>query len=437
MQMMIRSILNSVRLRSLLNKLKHTNDSNNEIFLEIKLRIDRDVELEQVSLKEFLQNSRTFEYEHVPEVYFDVIQHPLSILPKSEEEAALYKSHSVRAPEMMLERLQNYFWFPSIGFVISKLGVVWRHSVLGQFADPNFLETYAVEDRKIDNKKIEYIFWPHLLSNAKRISGTKIILSHYASHNYGHFLLDMVPLISFAASNGLEIVTRPLTNWQKSFFSLYDIGKDKITECADRCYKLDDFIVSNRHNAVSTYCASPKHRVMYEDLLKRIKSKYPELERKEYPKRLFLSRSGSKTRVLKNRAETANMLASYGFTTVKPEEFSIPEQAIMFNNADIIVTEFGAVAANVAFCKKNTTVLEIIPCGQKDPWSVHLCSALGLKYIALFQEVKQQDRKKISIGGVEIDNLHTSYKCNIDQLEYSIKRLVCQSLQRLFHGISY
>lgn len=407
-----------------MSKLKRTNDSNNEIFLERKLLIDRDVELEQVSLKEFLQNTRTFEYEHLPEVYFDVIQHPLSILPKSGEEAEFYKSHSVRAPEMMLERLQNHFWFPSIGFVISKLGVVWRHSVLGQFADPNFLETYAVEDRKIDNKKIEYIFWPHLLSNAKRISGTKIILSHYASHNYGHFLLDMVPLISFAASNGLKIVTRPLTNWQKSFFSLYDIGEDKITECADRCYKLDDFIVSNRHNAVSTYCASPKHRVTYEDLLKRIKSKYPELERKEYPKRLFLSRSASKSRVLKNRAETENMLASAGFVTVKPEDYSIPEQAIMFSNANMIVTEFGAVAANVAFCKKDTTVVEIIPCGQNDPWSVHLCSALGLKYISLFQDVKEQDRKEVSIGDKSIKNIYYSYKCNIEQLKNVIEKIL-------------
>lgn len=388
-----------------------------------KLWINRETILPRVTIEEFIGAPQTVEYEHVPEVYFDVLQHPSSILSKSKDESAFYVNHSVRAPEMMLERLQDQYWFPESGFIISDEGVVWRHSILGQFADPNFLTTYAVKNRKSKDSKDEYFYWPHLLSNAPKISGLKMIATHYASHNYGHFLLDMVPLLDFASKHSIDLIVRPLTDWQKSFFELYNIKAEKILECSERAYKLDDCIVSNRHNAVSTYCASPNHRKVYSDLLDRIKTKYPNVVSKKFPKRIFLSRSDAKTRILKNRDEVENILKNEGFTVIHPQEYSIPEQAVLFNSAEIIVSEFGAIMANVAFCRRGTKIIEIIPSNQKDPWSVHLCSALELDYLVHFQEIIPNATKSVVIGDKNIDNIYFEYRCNIAKLLSAIRTI--------------
>ena len=39
---------------------------------------------------------------------------------------------------MTLEHLVEQFWFPKLGLLISKNGLVWRHSFLGPF-QPGFL----------------------------------------------------------------------------------------------------------------------------------------------------------------------------------------------------------------------------------------------------------------------------------------------------------
>lgn len=392
-------------------------------YTEKQLWIDRDVVLPRVSLEEFTGADKTVEYEHLSELYFNVFQHPLSVLSNSKDEAAFYVNHSVRAPEMMLERLQDQYWFPENGFLISDSGVVWRHSILGQYADPNFLTTYAVEVRSFGDHKDEYIYWSHKLSDAKKISGLKMIATHYASHNYGHFLLDMVPLLEFVSKLSIDLVVRPLTDWQKAFFDLYEISADRIQECPERAYKLKDCIISNRHNAVSTFCASPKHREIFEGLLDRIKKKHPDIASKEYPKRIFLSRSGAKSRILRNRHKVEKALINEGFTVIQPQKYSIPEQAMLFNSAEMIVSEFGAVMANVVFCRKGTKIIEIIPSNQNDPWSVHLCSALELNYVVLFQEVLHKDRKNVEISDKKLDNIYFHYVCNMDLLLSVIKKL--------------
>jgi hypothetical protein len=66
-------------------------------------------------------------------------------------------------------------------------------------------------------------------------------------------------------------------------------------------------------------------------------------------------------RILINEIEIKDFLISKGFHVIKPEEFSFKKQILIFSNAKYIVSLFGAAMMMLAFCKKNTKVLEIKP----------------------------------------------------------------------------
>lgn len=66
-------------------------------------------------------------------------------------------------------------------------------------------------------------------------------------------------------------------------------------------------------------------------------------------------------RILLNEIEVKDYLISKGFFVIKPEEHSFEKQILIFSNAKYIVSLFGAAMMMLAFCKKNTKILEIKP----------------------------------------------------------------------------
>lgn len=385
----------------------------------VEVMVDRLTELPEVppdAIKSVVQPSFAT---IVPPIMVDAKQHVLSVLSTDETERAIYVDRSFRAPEMTLECLFDQYWFPEYGFLVSKDGKVWRHSILGQYGDPNFLTTYAVEDRDLDDGSKGYFFHEHLLQEAVVIDEPSIITSHYASHNYGHFMMDMVPLIQQGMKLGLSMISKPLLDWQKPIYERIGVNMESVTEIPERAVFLKKVFVSIRHNAVSTYAASPHHRSVFEAVLKNI----PKGAVRNPKKKIFLSRGASRSRNLRNRPDLEVMLQQHGFEIVQPEKLSFDEQALVFLNAEVIVSEFGAVMANVVFCKPNTKVVEIIPDMQNDPWSRHLCASLGLEHVTLCQLVKESDREEFDITGKLLTNLYFSYDANIDMIEDVIRQL--------------
>ena len=195
-------------------------------------------------------------------------------------------------------------------------------------------------------------------------------------------------------NENIKLLSKPLLEWQKPIYRAMVVDPEGITTIPHRVAFLRDVIVSNRHNAISTATASPNHREVFQDILERVPRRS-----QRCTKRIFLSRGASETRVLRNRDALEGVLSGKGFAVVRPELLSFADQASAFYNADLIVTEFGAVMANVVFCKPGTTVVEIIPEEQNDPWSGHLCAALGIEHATLFHKVAEADRKPFDIGG--------------------------------------
>ena len=65
------------------------------------------------------------------------------------------------------------------------------------------------------------------------------------------------------------------------------------------------------------------------------------------------------TKINSYENEVKKYLSGKGFEMIKLTELYFKDQALTFNNADVIVGLHGAGFANVAFCKPNTKIIEI------------------------------------------------------------------------------
>jgi Glycosyltransferase 61 len=375
------------------------------------LEIDTSSPLPVVAVPDLLAHPRKAQALVNPVVMVHVTRHPLSVLPTTSAEAATYLDHEFRVPELTLERLQDHYWFPEPGYLISQTGKVWRHSILGQHDDVEFRETFAVGKVLQDDGLIKNCFFEKAVGGAPVINDPVLIISHMASQNFGHYMLDMVPLIVAAAEFHLDVASRPMLPWQKTIAAYAGIDPDHIQTRRERVVFMKDVIVSTYHNSMGTYAASPMLRQCFETVFNNI----PNAKKQGVsPKRLFISRGETKTRNLRNRAELCRALERLGFMVVRPEFLAFEDQARLFAGADIIVTEYGAVMANVVFSKVGTTVIEIMADDQNDPWSAHLAASLQLEHVVLFHRVNPDDRLLRKIGDQMRSNIDFSYAADID-----------------------
>lgn len=99
-------------------------------------------------------------------------------------------------------------------------------------------------------------------------------------------------------------------------------------------------------------------------------------------RRLYLSRADRGARRILNEADLLALLVRYGFEAVNPGSLSIPEQAALFAEAEMVIGPHGAALTNMLFLPQGAVVLEL----AARPWGplfFGLASACGLHYMAL------------------------------------------------------
>jgi hypothetical protein len=343
--------------------------------------------------------------------------HPLSV-NSSTPEAGAYLPHEVRAPPMTLEHLLDQYWFPKLGLMISEKGRIWRHSFLGPF-QPGFLTSVdAIVERLGADGSSEALFFPERLSRVSRIEGEHLIVANSEKPNYGHYLLDMVPLIHLGAAMGVPMLTWSLRPWQRALIARLDPPEGLIREIRPRPVFLRRAIVSNRMSGIATQNAHPQTREAFAAILANVRKAQPT---RETPRRVLVCRSVANIRNIVNRAEMIEALRPLGFAAIQPETLSFDEQALTFAGADIIVCEFGAAATNVVFCREGAKFVEIIAEGQYDPWSAHLAAMLGLEHVVLFQ---RQTAEALANAPRHKKDTAFAYSVDVKTLVETVRRLI-------------
>jgi len=346
--------------------------------------------------------------------------HPLS-LNSTTTERVHYIDHTVDAPAMTLEHLVDQYWFPALGLMISPQGRIWRHSFLGPFQDGFVSAIKAIVDRAAPDGTKEHWLYPERLRRAPAISGEHLVIAGSEKPNFGHYLLDVAPLIHLGATMGVPMLSWTLRPWQRALIARLEVPSRLIREIRPRPVFLEHAIVSNRLSGASSQNAHPQHREAFGRILENVRMHEPALST---PERVLICRGLTNSRNLTNRAAMIGALKALGFVAVQPEKLEFDEQVLLFAQADAIVCEFGAAMANAMFCKPGTKVVEIIAEGQHDPWSSHLFAMLGLEHVVLFQP---QSEEALASMPRHMKDSPFAYAVDVAKLVETVRMLVGRS----------
>ena len=135
--------------------------------------------------------------------------------------------------------------------------------------------------------------------------------------------------------------------------------------------------------------------------------------KKEFPKRIFISRKNASGRRKFNEGEIIQMLSEFGFEVVFPETLSVADQISLFSQAELIIGGSGAAFSNLLFCNNQTKA--IILYRFHIPFSGFSTPAF-VAGAYLFSITEEDTNKNMNRGGI-----HDTYEIDLSYLK---KRLV-------------
>ena len=219
----------------------------------------------------------------------------------------------------------------------------------------------------------------------RRVAGSHASLVAPWSSNWGHWLINTLPRLRTLELAGLSripiIVPRRLPPAKRASLEMLGISEDRRTDYPREGLKPDELIwpSSGTH---AYYPTSEALNWLRDRIL-------GALGIESHPhRRLYISRSSSTTqrlprgyprRAVTNEDEVVDLLAGFGFETVRPEALTFADQVRLFANARVVVAPHGSGSANCLF-SQSTTLVEFFEPRFTDPSSYALAAACGHEY---------------------------------------------------------
>ena len=205
----------------------------------------------------------------------------------------------------------------------------------------------------------------------KKIKGNVLSLTQGASghKNYFHWLYDILPKIEICSKNyDLDKIQyfylSSLKEYQKSTLELLGFEKMKIIDANKNRHIQASEIICSEHPWYKNGFILEEAKKLPEWIVKWINQSFIN-HKKEFDcnDKIFIDRSESSFAhcQIQNNNEIKEFLKNKGFTSYKVGQLPFQNQIYLFNNAKIIIGAHGAAFANLAFCKKNTKIVEIKP----------------------------------------------------------------------------
>jgi len=191
----------------------------------------------------------------------------------------------------------------------------------------------------------------------QRIEGHVAVLNARYSHNYFHWLLEILPRLVPMRRAGLTAdyyLVDCLSPFQQDALAALGIGSHQLIQPH---FKLllaaDELIVPS---VPSPDCL----REFGQLLLAGLGSDGLVAS----TRRIFISRRKTGTRTLANEPQLERLLHGHGFETHSMEDYPLAKQARLVHEAEIVVATHGAGLANLVFARPGTQVIEIVPRGR-------------------------------------------------------------------------
>ena len=206
-----------------------------------------------------------------------------------------------------------------------------------------------------------------------------IAVTPEASGNYYHWLLDLLPrvlLLKHATQNFSNYDTLLLNGsrakYERETLTALEVPLEKIrfVDSHDRFQIASAVFPSLEINVVAPWKIRALRELVSSD-------------KRNQPRRLYLSRARAAVRRIANEKEISEALRQHDFEILEAQTLSFREQADLFANASVIVAPHGAALANTVFCRPGTRVVEISPRAGYRDWYWQLAAVAALSYQVL------------------------------------------------------
>lgn len=205
----------------------------------------------------------------------------------------------------------------------------------------------------------------------KNYKGRVLCLAQGASGhmNYCHWLLDILPKIKlYTEIYNLDdlkyFYLNKLNNFQKESFDLLNLDQIKIIDSKLKRHIQSEELIATDHPNYYKGFIMQEHKNIPTWIIKWLRNSFLKKNSQENnSEKIFIDRSQSifKHCQIINYKETMEFLKKYDFKSYRLENLSFTEQINLFKNSKMILSAHGAGLANLAFCSKNTKVIEIRP----------------------------------------------------------------------------
>lgn len=202
------------------------------------------------------------------------------------------------------------------------------------------------------------------LTPQQHIDGTVVVLAGPEIFAFYHWMNDLLPR--------LEILKRSGIAWDKIYVSNYSMGwvqqglaacgipRDKIIVGTDKTViSADTVLIPSMPSLIPHSRPTWVCDFLRTHLLTNEPSKAPAQRKKIYIARKTFSARKNRRQVV-NDKEVMDYLTTQGFEKVYLENYSLTQQAELFNSADIIVAAHGAALINLVHCDptREVTLIE-------------------------------------------------------------------------------
>jgi capsular polysaccharide biosynthesis protein len=220
-----------------------------------------------------------------------------------------------------------------------------------------------------------------------------IVAKRRASGNYGHFMLEMLPM----ALIGRTVVDDPewiyllhradpdMMDVMLRAFRLIDVPMRRLVIKDFRQPVFFGELVVVRQLTEHGKYMSPLAVQATASLADRIT---PGADRLLYVRRIPGWQRG---RALLNQDEICDRLVRRGFTVIEPGSMTLEAQIAAFAGADVVVGPMGAALSNIVFCRPGTRVLALVPSRFPDLFFWFIALHKRLDYAELRAEQRAMD----------------------------------------------
>lgn len=259
--------------------------------------------------------------------------------------------------------LTPYRLQPFGGYVASiSSGRVWGESgaVLspeGKLIFDLSQEYDAVQNRMLDAEE-HPVFHRWNESKLQYLEGTMAVLTFCGSHNYFHWLYDVLPRLAMLKTSGIPYTSiimnpNPYGPFVEQTWAMLGISESSVIRTNPETYIEADQLL------VPSLMMNSHYPPWTTDTLRKLLLPHRE-STLATPERIYISRNKASTRRLVNEEEVIRCLEEYSIQPIYLEDWTVAQQIQLFASAKVILAAHGAGLANLAFCQSGTQVIEIV-----------------------------------------------------------------------------